>query len=358
MRSRDLGIVTGTGTVGAFNAITDVPGVRVGQRTLIEGSHIRTGVTVIEPVPGDATTAGLFAGFHTLNGNGEVTGVHWVRESGLLTSPIGLTNTNSVGVVRDELNRHLQECNAFWSLSVVGETWDGVLNDIGGFHVKAEHIRDALAALDSGPVAEGGVGGGTGMICHGFKAGIGTASRLIEGTPWTLGVLVQTNHGRRARLSVNGAPVGRLISPEQVPVPTPVENPSLPEGSGSIIVVVATDAPMLPHQLNRLAQRASLGIARTGGAGENSSGDFVITFSTATVINPEDASVKSAEFISDAAIDPHFYAAIEATEEAILNSMVAATTMTGRGGVTAYALDHDVLLHILDRYQLRVLPTS
>jgi D-aminopeptidase len=366
MRARDLGIEVGSETPGPLNAITDVPGVRVGHVTLIEGEGplvvgtgpVRTGVTVIVP-SGSIGAAGLFAGSHRLNGNGEITGLEWIRESGLLTTPIGLTNTHSVGVVRDALIAHEAAGRGaeemFWSLPVVGETWDGRLNDINGMHVRPEHVQEALDIASEGPVPEGNVGGGTGMICHGFKGGIGTASRALDAAArgFTVGVLVQANHGRRKRLTVNGVPVGEHIPHEDVPVPgrtTP------PEGSGSIIVVVATDAPLLPHQCDRLAQRAGLGIARTGGAGENSSGDMFVAFSTANEVPDNENGpgvgnrILEVTMLENAAIDPLFYAAIEATEEAILNALLQAETMTGREGVTAYALDEHRLTEILSRY--------
>ena len=280
MRARDFGIVVGEGRPGPANAITDVGGARVGHTTLIEGEDVRTGVTVVFPHEGDPGADPVFAGAHRLNGNGELTGLEWVRESGVLTTPVALTNTHSVGVVRDALVRHAvtQSRGDAWSLPVVGETWDGVLNDVNGFHVRAEHVAAAIEAATGGAVGEGAVGGGTGMICHGFKGGIGTASRVLsdEEGGWTIGVLVQANHGRRSRLRINGAPVGEELGPERVPLPT---RPDGPRG-GSIIVLVATDAPLLPLQCERLAQRATFGIARTGGAGENSSGDLVLAWAT------------------------------------------------------------------------------
>ena len=305
MRARDLGIAIGEGTPGPLDAITDVPGVRVGHTTLIDGDGplvvgrgpVRTGVTVVVPHDGTVGEEPLFAGSHTLNGNGELTGLEWIRESGMLTSPIALTNTHSVGVVRDSLiaaeARERPTGSVYWSLPVVGETWDGALNDINGFHVKPDHVGRALASASSGPVPEGAVGGGTGMICHDFKGGIGTASRVLRerNGGFTMGVLVQANHGRRRRLAVNGAPVGMVIDAATVPEPDyPDEPPSA--GGTSIIVIVATDAPLLPTQCTRLAQRAGLGIARTGGVGEHSSGDIFLAFSTANrgFLRPRGAS--------------------------------------------------------------------
>jgi D-aminopeptidase len=362
VRAGDLGIIVGTARPGEFDAITDVPGVRVGHTTLIEGEGplvvgtgpVRTGVTVI--VPSDEVGHDvLMAGCHRLNGNGELTGLEWVRESGLLTTPIALTNTHSVGVVHDALIaadvRRRPDGGVYWSLPVVGETWDGALNDVNGFHVKPEHVWSALKSAAAGPVAEGNVGGGTGMICHGFKGGIGTASRVLspdEGG-WTVGVLVQANHGRRSRLAVNGVRVGEAIPTSEVQSPwiqleelTAARVESGPnEGSGSIIVVVATDAPLLPTQCDRLAQRAALGIGRTGGAGENSSGDIILAFATGNrgASSSRDRLTLSLRVVRNEEINPLFYAMIEATEEAIVNALLQAETMTGRDGITAYRLD-------------------
>jgi D-aminopeptidase len=354
-RARDLGLPIGTLPSGPLDAITDVAGVKVGSVTLVAGEAVRTGVTVVVPHDGYEP---LFAGCHRLNGNGELTGLEWIRESGCLTTPIGLTNTHSVGVVRDALvaadaaRRGDEEM--FWSLPVVGETWDGVLNDINGFHVRAEHAHEALARARDGSVEEGGVGSGTGMICHGFKGGLGTASRVVPEASgsWTVGVLVQANHGRRDRLTVAGLPVGRQIGPDVVPLPWD----DGPEGAGSIIVLCATDAPLLPHQCTRLAQRCALGIGRTGGAGEHSSGDLVLAFSTARqgvpaseVAAPGDPVTIPLTMVVDAHLDPLFYAAVEATEAAIVNALLAAETMTGRGGVTAHALTAERLMEAMAR---------
>ena len=325
MRARDLGIAIGDLEPGPLNAITDVVGVRVGHTTLVEGDDVRTGVTVVVPAELPA-----YAAPFRLNGNGEVTGLQWMQESGLLTTPIALTNTHSVGAVHEALvAAALAGDRSTWSLPVVAETWDGVLNDVNGFHVRPEHATAALDAAAAGPVSEGNVGGGTGMISHGFKGGIGTASRVAGA--YTVGVLLQANHGTRARLVVEGVPIGRLIGPDRVPLPP---RPAL-EGAGSIVVVVATDAPLLPHQCNALALRAMLGVARTGGAGEWSSGDFAIAFST--------GPTQRVEPVPQDALNPLFYAAIEATEEAIVNALLAAETMTGRGGATVYALEPSLL---------------
>ena len=366
MRARDLGIGIGVGMPGPHNSITDVADVRVGHTTLITGEGplrvgvgpVRTGVTVIVPHSGNIWKEPLFAGCHRLNGNGELTGLEWVRESGTLASPIGLTNTHSVGVVRDALIadevRIRPADQFFWGLPVVGETWDGILNDVNGMHVRSEHVASALAVASDGPVTEGNVGGGTGMICHGFKGGIGTSSRRVEpeNGRYTVGVLVQANHGRRERLRVNGAPVGAELSLAEVPLPLPAG----PEGAGSIIVILATDAPLLPNQCCRLAQRAGLGIARTGGVGEHWSGDLFLAFSTgnrglhAQDIGSQVPLVTTIQMLSDTYIDLLFDAVVEATEEAILNALLAAETMTGRDGITAHRLPADRLLEIMKQY--------
>jgi len=371
MRTRDLGITIGLGRPGPLNAITDVAGVRVGHATIIEGDgplvvgrgHVRTGVTVVVPRGPDDWHEPVFAGAHRLNGNGELTGLEWVRESGKLTTPIAITNTHSVGVVRDALVAasigHADRRAAWWSLPVVGETYDGLLNDINGFHVRPEHLRAALDNAVGGPVTEGNVGGGTGMVCHEFKGGIGTASRVVpeDRGGHTVGVLVQANYGKRAWLRVDGVPVGAEIGPDEIPsaydqarsAGTP------PPGSGSIIIVVATDAPLLPYQLERLAQRAGLGLARAGGTGGHTSGDLFIAFATGNRLPVEDENhpqllAYEVRTVGDLVIDALFDATIEATEEAIINALVAAETMTGRDGITAHALPHDRLLEIMARY--------
>jgi D-aminopeptidase len=347
-------MAVGTLPPGPRNAITDVPGVRVGHATIVEGDAVRTGVTVVHPHEGNAWEEPVFAGPHRLNGNGELTGLEWIRESGLLTSPIGLTNTHSVGVVRDALiaAEAGERADDFWSLPVVGETWDGVLNDISGMHVGVEHVRAALASAASGPVAEGNVGGGTGMICHGFKGGIGTASRIVEAVgSHVVGVLVQANYGRRERLRVDGVPVGTAIPPSEVPLPGRADGAP----GGSVIVLVATSAPLLPDQCRRLAQRAGLGIARMGGVGENSSGDLFLCFSTGNRGLPagdfaaETPPTVALEMVPAQRLTPLFDAVVEATEEAILNALCAAETMTGRDGVTAHALPVERVSGILAR---------
>jgi D-aminopeptidase len=296
-------------------------------------------VTVV--VPGELP---LFAAPFRLNGNGEMTGLEWVRESGLLTTPVGITNTNSVGVVRDTLVAAALEATdveSAWSLPVVAETWDGRLNDINGFHVTAEHVREALDAATDGPVPEGNVGGGTGMVCHGFKGGIGTSSRVV-GDGYTVGVLVQANHGARRRLAIDGVPVGLELGADRIPLPEDPE--STP--AGSIIVIAATDAPLLPHQCDRLARRAALGIGRTGGAGESSSGDLILAFATGNRSLERDEPIPL-RMMPESAIDQLFYGVIEATEEAIVNAMLAAETMTGRSGATVHRLDPDLLADVM-----------
>jgi D-aminopeptidase len=367
MRARDLGLLVGTGTPGALNAITDVPGVRVGHTTLIEGDGplevgrgpVRTGVTVIVPRVDPPWEQPVFAGAHALNGNGELTGLAWLREAGLLISPIAITSTHAVGVVRDALVAAEAGARApsdlFWRLPVVAETWDGVLNDVNGAHVQAAHVDAALQGARSGPVAEGNVGGGTGMICHGFKGGIGTASRVVERAAggYTVGVLVQANHGRRERLTINGVAVGRAIPAEEVPEPAPPGALDGRRGGGSIVVIVATDAPLLPHQCTWLAQRAGLGVGRIGGAGEHWSGDVFVAFATGNRDLPSgDYGVAAPltvdlQMVAGAHLDPLYDAAIEATEEAIVNALLAGRTMTGRDGIVAHALDADRLVAAL-----------
>ena len=342
MRARELGITIGEAEPGPNNAITDVAGARVGHTTLIEGKSVRTGVTVLFPHEGDPAADPIFAASHRLNGNGELTGLEWVRESGLLTSPVGLTNTFSVGVVRDALVAAAPP-EPDWHLPVVGETYDGFLNDIRGMHVRPEHVDEAIAAASGGPVAEGSVGGGTGMICHDFKGGIGTASRVVAGH--TVGVLVQANYGRRRRFRVDGLPVGEAIGDR-----IPLRDRGADDG-GSIIGIVGTDAPLLPHQCARLAQRAALGVARVGGVGEHSSGDIFLAYATgnrglAALERPGEVALRMQSY---AHANELFDAVIEATEEAILNALLAAETMTGRDGNTVYALDPDVLVETLAR---------
>jgi D-aminopeptidase len=334
-RARDLGIVIGELEPGPLNAITDVAGIQVGQATIVRGEDVRTGVTV---VVSDALPC--FAAPFRLNGNGEMTGLEWVRESGLLTTPIGITNTFSVGVVRDAIvESQVLISRDRWHLPVVAETWDGLLNDIAGMHVQREHVFEALEKAKGGPVAEGNVGGGTGMISHGFKGGIGTASRSADGH--TLGVLVQANHGSRSRLQIDGVPVGRKLGAERIPLPPRPED----EPGGSIIVLVATDAPLSPDQCERLAVRAALGIGRTGGAGEDSSGDLILAFATGNDGLAEDGPAHITR-LPGHRLNPLFYAAIEATEESIVNALLAAETMSGRAG-TVHRLDPELLVETM-----------
>jgi D-aminopeptidase len=352
MRARDLGIEIGDLPTGPRNAISDVDGVLVGHSTLIEGDDVRTGVTVIVP-----PETPLFAGCHRLNGNGELTGLEWVRESGLLTTPIGITNTFSVGVVRDAIAARSSDADA-WSLPVVGETFDGFLNDIRAQRVTAEHVDAAFAAA-SPDVVEGNVGGGTGMVCHELKGGIGTASRHVNGH--SIGVLVQANYGRRSRFRVDGVPVGELIG-DRIPAPQAPVRDSGPEAGvrgnrevppttdhGSIIGVAATDAPLLPHQCDRLAQRIGLGVARVGGTAAHTSGDLFFAFSTGNRGLGAEQGELPLLMLSDGEITPLYAAVIDATEEAILNAMLAAETMTGRNGHIVYALEGALLQEVLRR---------
>jgi L-aminopeptidase/D-esterase-like protein len=353
-RARDLGIPF-EGTPGTYNAITDVVGVEVGLTTLISGQGalvvgkgpVRTGVTAVFP-RGKASANQVFAAWFTLNGNGEMTGTTWLDESGVLEGPVMITNTHSVGVVHDaviawQLQRQGRKFPT-WSLPVVAETWDGELNDINGFHVKPEHVFEALDGAKSGPVAEGNVGGGTGMIVHEFKGGTGTSSRLvtIRAAAYTLGVLVQANYGLRSQLTIAGVPVGREIEDLR---------PRVKRGdAGSIIAVIATDAPLLPHQLKRIAERASLGVGKTGGIGGNGSGDIFIAFSTANPSAPGAAGLASLTMLPNDWINPLFAATVQATEEAVINAMIAAETMEGVNGNTVYAIPHERLRAILKKY--------
>lgn len=354
MRARDLGVPF-EGTPGKLNAITDVPGVEVGQTTLVEGEGklvvgvgpIRTGVTAIFPLGKERGNIRVPAAVYSFNGNGEMTGAEWVEESGFLEGPVALTNTHSVGVVRDAVIEWGQKRfpgTENYSLPVVGETWDGELNDINGFHVKKEDVFSALDKATGGPVAEGSTGGGTGMRAFGFKAGTGTASRIVTigQSTFTLGVLVQANFARRDNLVIAGVPVGREISDLQ-----PVIHKES-EKEGSILIVIATDAPLLPHQLKRIAKRAVLGVARTGGISTNSSGDLFIAVSTAVPV-PAGIREQWATLTNDD-LDPLFAATPQATEEAIVNSLVAARTVSGINNNTFYALPHDRLREVLEKY--------
>jgi D-aminopeptidase len=374
-RAREMGLsaVIG-GTPGSLDAITDVAGVEVGHTTLISGTGrldvgkgpVRTGVTIVHP-RGKSSNDPVFAAWFTLNGNGEMTGTTWLRESGFLEGPIGITNTHSVGVVRDAILQWQAKRPGLqpWGLPVVAETYDGGLNDINGFHVTAAHTIAALDGATIGTVLEGNVGGGTGMTCHGFKGGIGTASRVLpqDAGGYVVGVLVQCNYGRRSELRVGGVPVGEEIA-DLTPCIS-IDNPAststrrrctqtdaMPDdaGAGSIIIVVATDAPVLPHQLQRIATRASLGVGRMGGKGENSSGDIFVAFSTANPGTGAEKATSRVEMLPNDRINPLFYATVQATEEAILNAMLAAETMTGADGLRVFALPHDRLMAAMRKY--------
>ncbi len=393
-RARDLGVPF-EGLPGPLNAITDVPGVEVGHSTLIEGEWVappngaataggptvsapavsggavaapaatrggavgggvvRTGVTAIHP-RGREELAAVYAGWYSLNGNGELTGTAWIDEAGVLEGPILITNTHSVGVARDTAVAWLLDRLARqgkpprWFLPVVGETWDGRLNDTNAFHVKPQHVRAALNDARSGAVAEGNVGGGTGMMCHQFKGGIGTASRIISAGSghYTVAALVQANHGRRHQLRIAGLPVGLELP---LVAGAAKDSPSQPPpGSGSIIMVLATDAPLLPHQLKAVAKRGSLGMARTGGIAELSSGDLMLAFSTANQNAVNSKQNASATVVGSDFLTPIYEAAVQAAEEAIVNTLVAARTMVGFNGNCAEALPHDALRRVLEKY--------
>jgi D-aminopeptidase len=362
-RARDLGVPF-DGTPGPLDAITDVRGVEVGDTTLISGSGplkvgagpVRTGVTVVFP-RGKADPDPVYAGWFTQNGNGEMTGTTWVEESGFLESPIAITNTHSVGVVRDAIIAWGVKHNTLsqpWSLPVVAETWDGFLNDINGFHVKPDDVFSALDGAHAGTVDEGAVGGGTGMVCYGFKGGIGTASRVLtkEQGEYTVGVLVQCNCGRRPQLTIAGVSVGKLI-PQDVPYSMFKDSAGGErEGDvGSIIIVVATNAPLLPGQLKRIARRATMGLARTGSTSGNGSGDIFIAFSTANPHADAEPGPNTVLTVSNERISPLFQATVEATEEAIVNAMVGAKTMVGVDGHRVIGLPHEELQRVLKEYK-------
>ena len=361
MRLRELGIEIGRLPTGPYNAITDVPGVWVGHTTLVqdEPRTLRTGVTMIVPQAGEIWRDHVFAGSSIFNGNGEMTGLAWLEESGLLTTPIGLTNTHSVGMVRDALVAYAAEHGYLhdFLLPVVAETYDGRLNDINAFAITTEHAVRALAAARSGPVPEGSVGGGTGMICHGFKAGIGTASRRVDsgGERYTVGALVQANYGAKEGLRVDGVPVGWELTRHGAPrvegSDTEYESRNPPAAEGSIIVIIATDAPLLPIQCRRLARRATVGLARAGGVGYNGSGDLFLAFATGNSIPVHPAGPLALRMLPHAQLNPFFDAVAEAVEEAILNSLTAAETMIGIGGFTAPALPLDELQALMRRYR-------
>jgi L-aminopeptidase/D-esterase-like protein len=345
-RARDLGVPF-EGTPGKWNAITDVARVEVGHSTLVRGENVRTGVTIVFPRGKARADDPVFAGWFSLNGNGEMTGTTWIEESGYLEGPAAITNTHSVGVVRDaivEWQMGRGGTQQPWSLPLVAETYDGLLNDINGFHVRKEHVFEAIANAASGAAREGNVGGGTGMLCYGFKGGIGTASRVLDGREggYTVGVLLQANFGGRSQLMVAGVPAGRELPCEKAPCPA---RPPAPAREGSVIVIVATDAPLLPHQLKRLARRVPLGLARTGSTSGNGSGDIFVAFSTANAGN----ATQLTALLNDR-LDPLFAAVVYATEEAVINALVAAETMTGKNGAKAAAIPHDALREVLRKY--------
>lgn len=352
------------GTPGPLNAITDVAGVEVGQSTIIRGEGalkvgegpVRTGVTAVVPRGRDTLSNPVFAGVFDLNGAGELTGAHWVEESGFLEGPVMLTNTHSIGAVHEGTiawrvaHGGPDPTGYWWSNPTVGETWDGELNDINGFHVRRDNVFEALDSARGGPVTEGNVGGGTGMICNGFKGGIGTSSRRLAEAAggYTVGVLVQCNCGRKPDLLIAGIPVGAEIAGKG----------AREDDAGSILIVVATDAPLVGHQLKRLARRASLGLARTGSRSGNGSGDLFLAFSTANPGAARPTGIVSLTMLPNDRMNPLFGATVEATEEAIVNAMVAAETMTGVNGRTVKALPHDELRRVLKKYGRLVEPPS
>lgn len=361
-RARDLGVLF-EGTPGLLNSITDIKGIEVGHTTLISGEGklqvgigpIRTGVTAILPRGKQSANDSVFAGWFSLNGNGEMTGTTWVEESGFLEGPIMITNTHSVGVVRDAViawrvkQGRPDSSGYWWSLPVVAETYDGYLNDINGFHVKPEHVFQALEGAKTGVVPEGNVGGGTGMVCYGFKGGIGTASRKLDQNAggYTVGVLVQANFGRRNQLRIAGVPVGTEIT--EGTRSSNVAGP-LSEDVGSVIIVVATDAPLIAHQLKRLARRAALGVARTGSTSGDGSGDIFVAFSTANPAAAKTTGTVQLTMLPNDRMNPVFEATVQATEEAIVNALVAAETMTGVDNHKVIALPHDRLKEVLKKY--------
>ena len=364
-RARDLGVPF-EGTPGPLNAITDVSGIEVGYSTIISGSGknivgegpVRTGVTAIFPRGKAQKFSPVYANWYSLNGNGEMTGTTWVTESGFLETPLMITNTNSVGVVRDAVLKWYVDTDWYrgedwwYTYPVVAETYDGFLNDIYGFHVKEEHVREAIEDASGGQIAEGNVGGGTGMMCLGFKGGTGTASRRItvKESTYTLGVLVQSNFGGKRNFTVAGVPVGQeLMDTLNYEYKAPPMS-RRQEGDGSIIVIVATDAPFLPHQLKRIAQRVPLGIGLVGGRGSNGSGDIFLAFSTANEKAFNRGETTSVETFPNDLITPFFDATVQAVEEAIINAMVAAETMEGNNGNKAYALPHELLIQTLKKY--------
>ncbi len=361
-RARDIGIPF-DGTTGTFNAITDVKGVEVGYSTIISGQGknvlgkgpVRTGVTAI--LPRGKTNNPVFANWYSLNGNGEMTGTTWITESGFLETPIMITNTNSVGVVRDAVlkwfvEKHWYKENFWYTYPVVAETYDGFLNDIYGFHVKENNAYEALNSATTGLLKEGNVGGGTGMMCLGFKGGTGTSSRVIKikDSTFTVGVLVQSNFGAKRNLTIAGVPVGKELKDTLNSVLNAPPVHYRQEGDGSIIVVVATDAPLLPHQLKRIAARVPIGVGKVGGRGENGSGDIFIAFSTANASAFQREKFSKVDELPNDLINPLFEATVQAVEEAIINAMVAAETTEGINGNKAYALPHKLVIDVLKRY--------
>ena len=361
-RARDIGIPF-DGTPGKYNAITDVKGVEVGFSTIIEGQGkniigkgpVRTGITSI--FPRGQSSVPVYANWYSLNGNGEMTGTTWITESGFLETPILITNTNSVGVCRDAMLKWFVEKNwikeeGWYTYPVVAETWDGVMNDIYGFHVKESNAFEALNTAKSGPVTEGNVGGGTGMRCLGFKGGTGTASRLIKvgDSTYTIGVLVQANFGQKKNLAIAGVPIGVELKDTLNSVIHKLAQTHYQEGDGSIIVVLATDAPLLPHQLKRIAQRITLGVGKVGGRGENGSGDIFIAFSTANPGAFNREKVVSVKQFPNDQINPLLEGTVQAVEEAIINALVAADTMEGINGNISYALPHQKVIELLRKY--------
>lgn len=356
-RARDLGIPF-DGTPGSYNAITDVPGVTVGQVTLVEdlpdGKAVRTGVTAVLPRGRDSINTHSFGGWFTLNGNGEMTGTTWLRESGFLEGPVMITNTHSVGAVSEGVIKWRvaqgdgDHTGAWWSLPVVAETWDGYLNDINGFHVRPNHAMKAIDTATSGPVAEGSVGGGTGMICHSFKCGTGTSSRIVKvgDENYVVGVLVQANYGSSRLLKVAGVPVGQHL--DEIDFRASVD--PYDQGFSSIIIVIATDAPLLPAQLSRLSKRASLGLARNGSIAGDSSGDIFIAFSTANVDAGRGLPDAEIRMVPNGEITPLFEAVVNATEESIINALVAGRTMMGHEGHKILGINHKRLQEILDSH--------
>ena len=364
-RARDLGVPF-NGTTGQWNAITDVKGVEVGYSTIISGNGenivgkgpVRTGVTAIFPRGKAQKFSPVFANWYSLNGNGEMTGTTWLTESGFLETPIMITNTNSVGVVRDAVLKWYVDTDWYkgeewwYTYPVVAETYDGFLNDIYGFHVKEEHVLEAIENASTGKIVEGNVGGGTGMMCLGFKGGTGTSSRIvkIKGSSYTVGALVQANFGRKSSLTIAGVPVGKeLMDTLNNELKLPPQS-YRQEGDGSIIVVVATDAPLLPHQLKRIANRVPIGIGLTGGIGTNGSGDIFIAFSTANPDAFQRDDFSEVDMLPNDLIDPLLEATVQAVEEAIINAMIAAETMEGINGNKSHALPHGLLVDILKKY--------